>query len=215
MDFTVYLVDGCLLSKMTLQKKLNSNFKIIASYPALKKYFEKSKNFFIDIILFNSSFKNLQDFELCKILKFKFPKSKLIVSSKEIEKEKMAALSKYGADGFVLESSSSPDFKKIMQIVALGGFWANYECEKNEILKNQKAKDEIYTEKKNLNKNRLTRREMEVLRLLAQGKTNTQIAREIIVSKNTAKAHVGNILTKLSVKDRVQAAVKAVKAHIL
>ena len=63
-------------------------------------------------------------------------------------------------------------------------------------------------------KKRLTDRELEVLKLLIDGKTNSQIAREIIVSTNTAKAHVGNILTKLSVKDRVQAAVKAVRAGI-
>ena len=60
----------------------------------------------------------------------------------------------------------------------------------------------------------LTQRELQVLRLLVAGKTNSEIADEIIVSTNTAKAHVGNILMKLSVKDRVQAAVKAVRANI-
>ena len=63
-------------------------------------------------------------------------------------------------------------------------------------------------------KNSLTERELEVLKLLIDGKTNAQIAKEIIVSTNTAKAHVGNILTKLSVTDRVQAAVKAVRANL-
>ena len=68
-------------------------------------------------------------------------------------------------------------------------------------------------ENKNIT-NTLTAREMEVLKLLIDGKTNSQIAQEIIVSINTAKAHVGNILTKLSVTDRVQAAVKAVRANM-
>ena len=63
-------------------------------------------------------------------------------------------------------------------------------------------------------KNSLTARELQVLKLLIDGKTNSQIAREIIVSTNTAKAHVGSILTKLSVTDRVQAAVKAVRANL-
>ena len=56
---------------------------------------------------------------------------------------------------------------------------------------------------------------MQVLKLLAQGKSNTEIAKEIIVSANTAKAHVGNILNKMHVTDRVQAAVIAVKAHLV
>ena len=63
-------------------------------------------------------------------------------------------------------------------------------------------------------KNILTARELEVLKLLIDGKTNSQIAREIIVSTNTAKAHVGSILTKMHVTDRVQAAVKAVRANM-
>ena len=57
----------------------------------------------------------------------------------------------------------------------------------------------------------LTPREKEVLDLLVQGFSNTEIANRLIVSPNTAKAHVCNILEKLSVTDRVQAAVKATK----
>ena len=64
-------------------------------------------------------------------------------------------------------------------------------------------------------KTRLTDRENEVLKLLVQGKSNTQIAQELIVSVHTAKAHVCSILQKLCVDDRVQAAVKAVKEGIV
>ena len=60
----------------------------------------------------------------------------------------------------------------------------------------------------------LTTREMEVLKLVCEGKTNSQIAQEIIVSTNTAKAHVGSILAKLSAKDRVEAAVIATRANL-
>ena len=61
----------------------------------------------------------------------------------------------------------------------------------------------------------LSGREMEVLRLLVQGKSNTVIAKELIVSVHTAKAHVGNILHKLNVSDRVQAAVKAINFKLV
>ncbi len=60
----------------------------------------------------------------------------------------------------------------------------------------------------------LTSRELETLKLVSEGKSNVEIAEIMMVSKNTAKAHVGNILSKLSVTDRVQAAVMAVKAHL-
>ena len=57
----------------------------------------------------------------------------------------------------------------------------------------------------------LTEREFEVLKHLVAGKSNTEIANELIVSVHTAKAHVCSILQKMCVNDRVQAAVKAVK----
>lgn len=57
----------------------------------------------------------------------------------------------------------------------------------------------------------LTEREFEVLKHLVAGKSNTEIAKELIVSVHTAKAHVCSILQKMCVNDRVQAAVKAVK----
>jgi len=57
----------------------------------------------------------------------------------------------------------------------------------------------------------LTEREQEVLKHLVAGKSNTEIAKELIVSVHTAKAHVCSILQKMCVSDRVQAAVKAVR----
>jgi DNA-binding NarL/FixJ family response regulator len=61
----------------------------------------------------------------------------------------------------------------------------------------------------------LTEREQEVLKHLVDGKSNTEIAKELIVSVHTAKAHVCSILQKLCVNDRVQAAVKAVKEGLV
>lgn len=57
----------------------------------------------------------------------------------------------------------------------------------------------------------LTVREVEVLRLLAVGKTNRQIAEELVISLSTVKRHVEHIITKLEVSDRTQAAVRAVQ----
>jgi two-component system, NarL family, response regulator LiaR len=60
----------------------------------------------------------------------------------------------------------------------------------------------------------ITSREVEVLRLLAQGRTNPQIAQELAVSRGTVKVHVQNIIAKLGVSDRTQAAVRAIELGI-
>ena len=60
-----------------------------------------------------------------------------------------------------------------------------------------------------------TPRELEILNLMVRGRTNQEIAKEMFISINTAKAHVSNILNKLEVKDRVQAVVKAIRCNLL
>ena len=61
----------------------------------------------------------------------------------------------------------------------------------------------------------LTAREVEILRLVAKGLTNRQIAKELSVARNTARNHVQNIITKLGVSDRTQAAVRAIELGLL
>lgn len=61
----------------------------------------------------------------------------------------------------------------------------------------------------------LTNRELEILKLITLGKSNTEIAKELILSVHTVKAYVCTILRKLGVDDRVQAAVKAVREKII
>ena len=62
---------------------------------------------------------------------------------------------------------------------------------------------------------RITAREAQILKLITQGYSNNEIAKELFVSINTTKAHVANILQKLEVEDRLQAALKALKHKIV
>jgi len=60
----------------------------------------------------------------------------------------------------------------------------------------------------------LTNREREVLGLIAKGRSNQEIADELFITLKTVKTHVSNILAKLQVEDRTQAAIYAIKNHL-
>lgn len=64
-------------------------------------------------------------------------------------------------------------------------------------------------------KRKLSERELEVLKLVVKGLNNAEIAKKLVISIHTAKAHVCSILEKMCVEDRVQAAVKAVRENIV
>jgi len=61
----------------------------------------------------------------------------------------------------------------------------------------------------------LTTRELEVIRLVARGRSNHEIAQELVISEKTVKTHVSNILGKLNLEDRTQLAIHAIKSGLV
>lgn len=211
------MVDDYLLARIAIKKYFDTckDIEIIGDFSSVATCLEKLEQTQPDIILMDIDIPDINGIEATRIIKEKYPKIKVIIfTSSEHEEHILAALAA-GACGYVLKNNHA-DLKKIVKTVEEGVFWMDLKSAKAafSILPSPKIEEiENFYEDKEL-KNTLTQRELEVLKLMAQGKTNSQIASEIIVSTNTAKAHVGNILSKLEVKDRVQAVVKAMRANL-
>jgi DNA-binding NarL/FixJ family response regulator len=117
-----------------------------------------------------------------------------------------------GASGFLIKNASPEDLISAVRVVAEGNSLLSPSVTRRiiaEFIHRQVPREH----KEDLKK--LTEREIEVLRLLAKGKTNNEISLELCVTEATVKTHVSNILTKLNLRDRVQAVVFAYESGLI
>ena len=115
-----------------------------------------------------------------------------------------------GASGFLLKDASEERLTTAIRVVADGGSMFAPSVTRRLIEEFARRPQQRVD-----NLGRLTDRENQVLRLLARGQSNTEIAATLFVSENTVKTHVARIMMKLGLRDRVQAVVVAYEAGVV
>jgi DNA-binding NarL/FixJ family response regulator len=117
-----------------------------------------------------------------------------------------------GASGFLLKNAPPEDLIEAVRVVAAGNALLAPSVTRRliaEFMKRPAATVQLEE------MDRLTEREREILRLLAQGLTNAEIAARLFVGESTVKTHVSNVLSKLDLRDRVQAVVFAYESGLV
>jgi DNA-binding NarL/FixJ family response regulator len=117
-----------------------------------------------------------------------------------------------GASGFILKNASPEDLLEAVRVVAEGNALLAPSVTRRIIGEFARAPSQSNV-KGELEK--LTQREIDVLRLIARGKTNSEIAQELFVSEATIKTHVSNMFTKLDLRDRAQAVMFAYESGLV
>lgn len=136
--------------------------------------------------------------------------SKVIVLSSFTEDEMVFPAIKAGAAGYLLKDVSPDELADAIKTVHMGKSQLHPEIASK--LMNQFVNPPV-DQPSGLDE--LTPREMEVLRLIAEGKNNQQIADEMVISEKTVKTHVSSILSKLDLDNRTQAAIYSLKHDLL
>ncbi len=166
----------------------------------------------IDVVLMDLGLPNIDGIEACSALKNKNPSLKILILTSHEQEEEVINSIKAGASAYCSKDIEPEKLKDIVLSVLGGAAW--FDAKVADIVLKTVAKSEKEQKINNENLN-LTEREKQVLALIAEGLNNTEIAQKLDVSINTTKAHVCNILQKLSVQDRTQAAIKAIKDKII
>lgn len=141
-------------------------------------------------------------------IKAALPATKIVIlTMHEIDEEVLAALSA-GADAYCVKSSDASTLLDAVRIVAGGG--AYFDSRVAHVVLRRLGSSPAPTER-----SPLTPRELDVLRLIADGVGNTDIAEHLHMGLGTVKGHIRDILEKLSAADRTQAAVNALRRGFL
>jgi DNA-binding NarL/FixJ family response regulator len=117
-----------------------------------------------------------------------------------------------GACGYLLKDSSIHDLVRGIQAAAVGESLISPQIA-SKVLQRLRAASTVPNAAETI-RSELSERELDVLRLIANGKDNAEIARELMISPKTVKNHISNILVKLQIENRIQAAVYAVRSGI-
>ena len=160
-----------------------------------------------DIILMDLVMKKMDGIEATRQIIDQWPEAKIIIVTSFLDDEKVYPALEAGATSYMLKTSKAKDIADAIRSTYKG----------QSILEPEVAgKLMARMREKNIDKlhHQLTEREVEVLQLIAEGKTNQDIADELFIAIKTVKVHVSNILSKLEVNDRTQAVIYAFKNQL-
>jgi len=158
-----------------------------------------------DVVLMDLMMPEMNGIECIKQIKAQRPKARILVLTNFAGEEMIFPAIKAGAMGYHLKDSSPEALIDAIRQVNQGVAALHPSIAK-------KVLEEFHnTEKQHLSEEPLTHRELEVLRLLAQGLENKEIAEQLVISDATVRTHVSNILGKLHLASRTQAALYALR----
>lgn len=157
-----------------------------------------------DVILMDLVMPKLDGVQAIKELREVLPEIKVLVLTSFAEDRRIVAAIEAGALGYLLKDSSPEDLARAIREVHRGESSLHPKVAQQLVKKLQRPAEEPEREE-------LTARERKVLALIARGLSNREIARELSISEPTVRTHVSNILRKLGLKSRTQAALYALK----
>ncbi|TMU84097.1 response regulator transcription factor [Bacillus sp. BHET2] len=169
-----------------------------------------------DVVLMDINMPEINGVEATRELMAKYPDTKVIILSIHDDENYVNHALKTGALGYLLKEMDSDALVDAVKIVAEGGSYVHPKVTHNLVAEYKRLANAQNTGGFQQSEVRrplhlLTRRECEVLQMLADGKSNRGIGEGLYISEKTVKNHVSNILQKMNVNDRTQAVVTAIK----
>jgi DNA-binding NarL/FixJ family response regulator len=183
-----------------------ADFEVVAEVASGQEAVEKAALFEPDLVLLDLEMPDMDGVEVLKALQKRHPTLPALVFTAFDTDERILGAVRAGAQGYLLKGSPRDELFHAIRVVSRGG----------SLLQPVVASKLLqHMSQGTLQEPSLTERELEVLRLLGQGKSNREIAEALVISERTAKFHVSSILSKLGANNRTEAVSIAVQQGMI
>lgn len=163
-----------------------------------------------NVVLMDLIMPGMDGVEATRLIRKISPRTQIVVLTSYHDDEHIFPALQAGALSYILKDVEMDELAEVVKKAALGEAVLNSNVAARVIVEIKGHKDDEFNPL-----NDLTNREMEILKLIADGSNNSEIAEQLVISMHTVKGHVSNILSKLHLADRTQAAVYAWKKGVV
>lgn len=210
MPIKVLIVDDHSVVRQGLRMflTLESDFEIVGEAANGKEALSLVAEHKPDVVIMDLLMPVMDGVTATQTIRRDYPDTEVLALTSVLEDAQIVNAIRAGAIGYLLKDTQADDLCRAIRAAAAGQVQLSPQVA-------ERLMKEITTPKDPLDEVQLTERETDVLRLLAQGLANKEIARDLYISETTVKTHVSNILMKLGVSSRTQAALYAVRIGLV
>ncbi|MDZ5473945.1 response regulator transcription factor [Bacillus sp. 31A1R] len=190
--------------------KTQSEIEVVGEAKNGQEAIQMSESLKPDMILMDLDMPIMNGIEATKVIKSKQPEVRIMILTSFSDQDHVIPAIEAGASGYQLKDIEPDELVKAIIQLKNGENQLHPKATSHLLSHLTNKKDD---EKKSLEE--LTKREIEVLKEIAKGKSNKEIATSLFITEKTVKTHVSNVLAKLNLGDRTQAALYAVRNGIV
>ncbi len=211
-NLRILLVDDHEVVRLGLKSLIerHAGFEVVAEAASQNEAVQKALSYDPDIVVMDIRLAGGSGIEACEQIMTQRPSTKVIMLTSYAEDEMLFSAIRAGAVGYVLKQVGGNDVIRAIEAAARG-----------EATLDPSLTQRIFDEMRRSIKqeeatafHELTSQEMHVLALIAEGKTNREIAQALYLSEGTVRNYVSGILSKLQVSNRAEAAAYAIRHHL-
>ncbi len=207
MAIKVLIVDDHSVVRQGLRMflSLDPDLAVVGEAANGKEALQAARKHCPDVVLMDLLMPVMDGIAAIEALRREHPKIEVIALTSVLEDEKVVGAIRAGAIGYLLKDTQADELNRAIKAAAAGQVQLSPQAAAR-LVREVRAPE---------GPEKLTDRETEVLRLLARGYSNREIAGELVIGEKTVKTHVSNVLSKLNVPSRTQAALYAIRIGLV